>query len=76
MRIAELLAALLIVVLLVAAFVACVRLLVPALNMGKSRALKIAVVVFAVLGALTMSSAAAMLLMHLGMSLMGCCQQP
>lgn len=68
----EWLGGLLVIVLLIAALVALVRLLVPKLTIGKSRALKIALVVFALLGAVAVSSAGSMMLMHL--SMMGCCQ--
>lgn len=65
---------LLVVVLLIATLVALVRLLAPRLSIGKSGALAIAVVVFAALGVVAVSGASGMLLMHLGMSLMGCCE--
>jgi hypothetical protein len=65
---------LLVIVLLLAALVALVRLLAPRLSIGKSKALAIVIVVFAVLGAVAVSGASGMLLMHLGMSLMGCCE--
>jgi hypothetical protein len=68
------LSGLLVTVLLIAAVVALVRLLVPRLSMDKSKALAIVIVVFAALGAVIVSGASGMLLMHLGMSLMGCCE--
>lgn len=74
MTILEWLGGLLVVVLLIATVVALVRLLVPKLSLGKGRALTITVVVFALLGAIAVSGAAGMMLMHLGMSIMGCCQ--
>lgn len=71
----EWLAGLLVVVLLIATIVALVRLLVPKLSLGKSRALKITIVIFALLGAIAVANSAGMMLMHLGMTMMGCCQQ-
>jgi hypothetical protein len=68
------LGSLLVVVLLIATVVAVVRLLVPRLSISGSRALAVAVLIFAALGAVAVSGASGMLLMHLGMSLMGCCE--
>jgi hypothetical protein len=67
------LAGLLVIVLLIATLVALVRLLAPRLSMGRSKALPIVIVVFAALGAIAISGASGMLLMHLAMILMGCC---
>jgi hypothetical protein len=65
---------LLVVVLLVATLVALVRLLVPELSMGRSRALAVALVVLATVGAVAVSGASGMLFMHLAMRLTGCCE--
>lgn len=57
----EWLGGLLVIVLLVATIVALVRLLVPKLSLGKSRALKITIVGFAPLGAIAVANSAGML---------------
>lgn len=74
MTILALLSGLLIVVLLIATVVALVRLLVRALSISKRRGLNIAVVVLAAIGAVAVSGSAGMLLMHFGMSMIGCCE--
>ena len=71
----EWLAGLLVIVLLIATSVALVRLLVPKLSLGEGRALKITIVFFALLGAIAVSSAAGMMLMHLHMGTMECCER-
>lgn len=57
---------LLVLVLLIATVVALVRLLVPRLSIAKGRASKIVLVLFALFGAVAVSSVAGMLVMHLG----------
>jgi len=69
------LAGLLVLVLVIATAVALVRLLVPKLMLGSGRALKVTVVVFALLGAIAVGSSATMGVMHLSMSMMECCEQ-
>jgi len=69
--------ALLLVIVLVAAVVALVRLGQPVADVQAARSrgkvVKVIVIVLAVIGALTLAGAAAAVIMHFGMMAMGCC---